>query len=782
MSEIKIKSFFECGAVRTVKLTDWMKWASDQDSLWHIVLPMIQRGSVWTPHKILDLWDTLLRGMPIGAVMATEAKEETYIALANRESLDKPADAISLIDGQQRTLAMLASWPNSTTNILHPVSIWVDFADEAQGEYRFRLWAATGTQPFGFERASMGSQALNKLARYKRRLANIIYGKESSKNTLDLWKCDDFMPWEAKFALNLAGLIENKNDLAKFVEQQRQLKVEKFSELQKSTIRNLASLGLDEGQTKKIEDAIEKHFGGKLDVLEKLTTKHLQVRAAEIKVALDHLDLYEFPVIQVAQKHFEEVHRNDDYSDPALAVLFKRVGTGGEPLSNADYIYSVIKHNAPQAHNLVEEMLDDKNDKRIRAIYKPTSLVMSAVRLSIFSKTLSDKADERTLPDRASMDKAEFARLVRKYPDFVDEFNHQIKKDGPFRTSLGKVLQAISYSDSFKIGLPLHALCLIDIPLLETILAWYYKAKPSSLDESRLPIVRFLLYANLCVRDKPKASMICIKQLKEVVGLGISKVFPDRELIQSLLDEKNRVAYALPSPVKLESIFKPTLRDNFDGLRGWTRFHFPDALEQDRNDAEVYKLWWNRRGGHGHVHPMLLWLQREYVFNEFEQTPALAGMDDETPFDYDHILPSALWGDWTGTNKHAGTRFIDFRLKDKDGKVLDNTGDWMVGNAIGNIHLLESGDNRSWGDTPPDKKLYGKTDESIRKSALIDDAQEDSWINASCVKDKDARFWNQDRTLAFQRAVEMRTFSLYKKFYADLEMSEVWDVLKAPDT
>lgn len=760
------KKFFGSSVVRTVTLADWMNWAYDKATDWRIVLPMIQRGSVWAPHKILDLWDTLLRGMPIGAVMASDAKDGKHLDMISKVGVDKLGNAVSLVDGQQRTLAMLAGWPNSITKAQRPVSIWVDLADEAQNEYQFRLWVATGAQPFGYERISAGSQTLSKLARYKRRLANIVYEEEVSKDSESLWERDDFMPWEAKFALNLGDLIKNQNNLDEFIEAQRQKKIAALELLQREQEKNLK---YDENANNEIENLIKKHFEKVIVSIK----KQLDVtRIEKLKSALANLSVYEFPVIRVAKEFFEDSQPKKDEnrdppkvedSDPPLAVLFKRVGSGGEPLSNADYIYSIIKYHAEDAHELVEGVLADPH---IRAIYTPTSLVMSAVRLTIFSMASGNKNAEFT--DSADMNKAVFARLIRKQTGFIDEFNKQISKGGLFEITLNNVLKAIRYEkDNFKIGLPKHALCLIDIPMLETVLAWYYKANPGNLNESRLPIVRFLLHSNLSVRDKNKASMACIKYLQENNGI----IFPDSKFIKLLSDKDNNLAYQLPSPEELEED-KNLISAEGGKLRGWTRFHFPDSNEVIKNNAAVYKLWWNRRNTHSH--PMLLWLQREYVYEKFEKCDALAGMGDETPYDYDHILPSAHWAGWTGNLK--GTRFMDFRI---DG---DMTGDSIIGNAIGNIHVLDSSDNRSLCDTAPHKKLYINKDSSaFRKSALIDEADEVArlWESASVVEDKDYRFWDAKRAGDFQRVVEYRTFSLYKKFYTDLKMSEIMDDIKA---
>ena len=73
MTDQTSRSFFEKDPIRAVAFPQWMDWATGKEGADHaVVLPMIQRGSVWAPHKLMDLWDTLLRDMPIGAFMASE--------------------------------------------------------------------------------------------------------------------------------------------------------------------------------------------------------------------------------------------------------------------------------------------------------------------------------------------------------------------------------------------------------------------------------------------------------------------------------------------------------------------------------------------------------------------------------------------------------------------------------------------------------------------------------------------------------------------------------------
>ena len=735
---------------KTVKLTDWIKWASNTSkSDYRVVLPMIQRGAVWAPHKLLDLWDTLLRGMPVGALMASEDVETVGVpikVLDEKKSQSKKAGDVDLIDGQQRTLAMLAGWPKGLQkNTSRPVAIWVDFLDPPQGEYLFRLWATTKSQPFAYSRASVGGQPLSKLERQKLRLANQAYRPTKEKfSAQELWDEPDFMPWDSKFALPLTKLIENKGKLLEFVKT-------RLAEHQKALKSKSGTTS-----TADIDELVAQHFVNKHKAITTTDYDHLTQRIARFEKAIDKLYSYEFPVIHVREENFNDDDQSPDVdADPALAVLFKRVGTGGEPLSNADYVYSVIKHHSNEVHDMVETLLAE--DEKICAIYTPTTLVMSAVRLTILSLK-SEGSKGQKLTDSAKLDKAAFSRMVRNHPDFIEAFKNYIQPNGKFVTSLKQVLEHISYTNDCKTGLPKHALCLVKIPLLETLLAWHTLRTPSkeALKKSSLAMLRFVLQGNLCILDYAKASEVAIKALKEST-IPASETFPDQALLNLLAAVDNPLAYRLPSPGALSTVNGLTISPKeTNGLRGWTRFV---AKGEHPEFAELYKRWWNRTGRH--VHPMLLWLQRDYIFDTFENEAALAGMDEETPFDFDHILPSAQWANWTGSG--GENRFIDFPIKDLAGNFLDDSGHWHIGNSIGNIHVLESSENRSWGDASVNEKLDKS---SFPMNALIDD--QSVWHTASGDKEK-GRHWDIERALAFQLAVEQRSFALYQKFYADLQ-------------
>ena len=56
-------------SIVAMRLSDFLQWVEE---LWALIsenslrLPPVQRTALWTPKQVLDLWDSLLRGLPIG--------------------------------------------------------------------------------------------------------------------------------------------------------------------------------------------------------------------------------------------------------------------------------------------------------------------------------------------------------------------------------------------------------------------------------------------------------------------------------------------------------------------------------------------------------------------------------------------------------------------------------------------------------------------------------------------------------------------------------------------
>ena len=92
-------------------------------------IPAIQRGLVWGPKQIAALWDSIIKGYPIGIFTVYETDDNNY----------------ALIDGQQRLNAICSGFeycPNTAESTL-----WVSCDKEGQSP-KFTL--CTITHPWGF--------------------------------------------------------------------------------------------------------------------------------------------------------------------------------------------------------------------------------------------------------------------------------------------------------------------------------------------------------------------------------------------------------------------------------------------------------------------------------------------------------------------------------------------------------------------------------------------------------------------------------------------------------
>lgn len=725
-AELKVESFSK--NIEILQLDEWLNCASGCDTSLFVALPLIQRGFVWKPKQIIDLWDTLLRGMPMGSLMYNLIPPGVEVREVGGKDLIKTPEsgAIGLIDGQQRTLAMLIPWEKVGEKMDR--RIWVDFADKPSDEHLFRLYVTTKNQPFGFQKISPST----KLSLGERTKARDKFLEQHKKIDLS----QDFLfkmaqPYHAIFPLDLRTLIDC------WICQSDKVVCDKVVWINK------------------IEELFEKMAAEKLSIDD---LEQAKIRISRFADALERFFALQIPLLKVDPALFS-VTENDNSdlngnNDPPLALLFKRIGTGGTPLSDADYAYSIIKNLHPETYTLVEGLYSAGN---IASLLSPTDLVMTAVRLAAAEY-------KEKLTDWESPRKIEFHRLIKHDGFLVNGFLPLIRSDvlSDAFTSLTILLKFDEKNNTC--GLPLHAFPLLNRPLIQVLLRWIrivqlkvFEGVDVILEQSRGEVLRFVMYWQLSVTDQRKASLIAFQQLKDEVSH-----FPGKEMYNSFISEQ--VAIPIFSPEKILEI-KPDVVYSSDAtrLRGWERFDTQQAnTEKVKQVVTLYQRWW----GNGHyVHPLLLWLQRKTVA-EFDGSP-VAGREEDTPYDYDHICPANHWGNWTGSSK--GNRLIDFLAKE------DNGGHWRTGNSIGNLRVWQSGENRSYGDAAPSEKLKfddpRERDKLLQQSA-IDFSQIEDWKICS----DGEKCWNETRTQAFQQVIEQRAFSLYKCFYSELDFSKWIDI------
>ncbi|MFD2265223.1 DUF262 domain-containing protein [Lacibacterium aquatile] len=123
-------------------------------------LPAIQRGAVWAPRQTEALWDSILRGFPVGSLLSVAFDSDRGDrALAYGRGAAKASRHVHLLDGQQRAnaiaLGFLDVWkPASGKSGQSPrAALWVDLSPGEIGsdnEFLFRL--CTAWHPWGYRR------------------------------------------------------------------------------------------------------------------------------------------------------------------------------------------------------------------------------------------------------------------------------------------------------------------------------------------------------------------------------------------------------------------------------------------------------------------------------------------------------------------------------------------------------------------------------------------------------------------------------------------------------
>ena len=147
-----------------------------------VELPALQRGAVWPAFKVEELWDSLVRGFPIGCFILSEPRPHLGARKFRlQENANEAAPARSgghlLLDGQQRSTAIatafLDPWRNSAdANGKPEFVLWIDLEPpppSAKSHHAFRL--LTRSHPWGYQRAN----AAERLSTSARRQAMLAY-------------------------------------------------------------------------------------------------------------------------------------------------------------------------------------------------------------------------------------------------------------------------------------------------------------------------------------------------------------------------------------------------------------------------------------------------------------------------------------------------------------------------------------------------------------------------------------------------------------------------------
>lgn len=313
------------------EISEWNKEDSE------VKIPELQRGLVWSPKQTEFLWDSLLRGFPIGGFVLSENQDKSYY----------------LMDGQQRwnTISLGFRKPSKDSDSF----LWLDINPEQKNTTRkYFAKVITKAHPWGFnndEDCSFLSANETKAA-----MENMwgecrnIFNEEIS--------IDSAFPHKAKFPIPmyifLTANTENKEEFFKGI----QKGVVKLSEQWKKNFWTETNQNF-------LKKNIEKFFN---------VFSMLSEYKVSVNILSDQTIQNEDEEIETVTEDTDSIHQTN------LEILFTRLNTMGTRISQDDLYYSAIKAYWGGIKKKIEDIANGK--------IAPAKLTTTLFRLIL---TINDK-------------------------------------------------------------------------------------------------------------------------------------------------------------------------------------------------------------------------------------------------------------------------------------------------------------------------------------------------------------------------------------------------------
>ena len=330
--------------MKNLSYTLWQiaSWTSDESE---VLIPALQRGLVWKPRQVELLWDSILRGFPIGSFMLSD--------IVNKEGSGK----YYLMDGQQRYNAISIGF--NTVKAARAV-LWIDLLPPSSKNSTRSFWikATTTPHPWGYKNdddANRLNTAEKRKALKEFNLKGNIYNDHFS--LAETW------PIEANLPIPLFCLLkatEKTSDADNFVK-------EVFAEFNSTD------------------------FSYRFYFIEKI--KHSNVALTYLRdvlfPAFNALKDYMITCNHLPKEVMETETTEETMAQTTLEVLFTRLNTGGTAISRDDLNYSAIKAYWPS--------IKEVNDHLAEKYMSPSKLVMLAFRLALTSEDDKSFKGEMTI-------------------------------------------------------------------------------------------------------------------------------------------------------------------------------------------------------------------------------------------------------------------------------------------------------------------------------------------------------------------------------------------------
>lgn len=746
-----------------------------------VALPALQRGAVWKPHQVECLWDSLVRGFPIGACLLAPFERSRGTQLfkfqQQQPAVQNHNPEFHLLDGQQRANAIALGFLNPWDPMRSQATavLWVDIApqpDDANTRFLFRV--ITRSHPWGYKRDNAAQRITNKqmheaLEAFCLASPNLKNSRPAEIPLKYAW------PYDSAAPIPLALLLEAVQESDCIAALRRRL--------QQMPLFNIAlpeRKGWDWAR----------NIGAALDRADSRLVDHFSELCYGLKACLQA----SIPALVLRPPRDTKNSSNNQPSRDPVETLFVRVNTQGTTLDGEELIYSLLKSAWPEAQECVQE-LQFKVVPASRLVLLSTRLVLAC-----------SSEYKETLPPIPSV--SGFRRLLR-CDNLEDRMQQFIRNRGYhiFKTAKDML-------ESGEYGLPVVLSCGIarsrpDVLLL--LLRWVDRmlaagknpCSMSSRDKRRI-IGMVTAFAWFAV-DPTRCASLVWKRLQACAAEELDSFFSHSTFMLTLkLGDQDYVPMLpLVSPDVL-SAFINTQVTNFDAdgscwtaAWNWSERMQPNQLPEKlvewysssfanywdrppREDGSKFDLlpaisrsWrdligrlkdWHRR------QDLLLYAQRGLIREHFpDYDPSMPDQmeDINCPWDYDHVHPQSYvarkWEipqiikDWHSTM--GNFRAWPFDINRADGDDIPQA-------KFGNVSIME---RERYGLSSPEQK---------RQLSFIDDNLDWKYWQASAPHDcREGRYLSRATSATYRQAlirgITTRFVAIYREWYDNVGIADL---------
>lgn len=323
------------------------------------IIPNVQRRFIWKPSQIENVWDSILRGYPIGAFVF------------NRKNMD-------LLDGQQRATSICMGFGDviNLDKRSQNFRLFIDLEKPKNTDKRMYIFRIiTKSHPWGYQKTD-NTKTLNT---NNIRDALEEYGVENFLSAL----MDNFWPYDATFPVPVEFFLDSKNW------QDCETKIDNWF-----------------GNHKKLNEKIMNKKNDNLYSLKELFEKFNDVKTKQLIPAL-YLDVDS--ITEMARNSNIE----DDEAPDDVENLFIRLNSGGTALAGEELNYSILKSK-------IDKNVQEKIEESCIGIMKPSRLITIAYRLFQSQNKAENQADALSMRIRPKQFQSAITKNVKDFEKFLE--------------------------------------------------------------------------------------------------------------------------------------------------------------------------------------------------------------------------------------------------------------------------------------------------------------------------------------------------------------------------